>query len=355
MVRSLLVLAVASICISLVTAEGLIPAKIDGSATVVLEHPLEHNHVTEHRELADRLAGLDERLHMNDDDVYNAPKSDALAEIDANLRMHEATTSKLSEMAGLEGQSLIQEGGQQQNKKGFFGGLLKKAGKSLLNKAKDAIKAKFSSATAPAPAAAAPAPAPAPAASSAPSELPSEKFKALSLPEPEMVPPPATSEDVATKYASLKSRMSNNIDNIDSHLNQILDEISKIQKDKRLFANEVMAGSATKFNPANLARTILGHPIAMFKPRERFVRSAKDVIDCTACRFTWLKCELDVGNSYSEKLLYDAFITACTEMQKSDMFFTACNDMFVQVDDMIGDYLNGYTVSQMCENARMCR
>lgn len=170
-----------------------------------------------------------------------------------------------------------------------------------------------------------------------------------------MVPPPATSEDVATKYASLKSRMSNNIDNIDSHLNQILDEISKIQKDKRLFANEVMAGSATKFNPANLARTILGHPIAMFKPRERFVRSAKDVIDCTACRFTWLKCELDVGNSYSEKLLYDAFVTACTEMQKSDMFFTACNDMFVQVDDMIGDYLNGYTVSQMCENARMCR
>lgn len=32
-----------------------------------------------------------------------------------------------------------------------------------------------------------------------------------------------------------------------------------------------------------------------------------------------------------------------------------CQDMFDSVDDMISDYMDGYTVNQMCENSRICR
>jgi hypothetical protein len=84
-------------------------------------------------------------------------------------------------------------------------------------------------------------------------------------------------------------------------------------------------------------------------------RKAQDVEDCVACRYIWLQVEMDVGNSQIEENIYDSFTQNCIEAQKAPIFYPACQDMFDGIDDMIGDYMDGYTVNQVCENARLCR
>lgn len=133
-------------------------------------------------------------------------------------------------------------------------------------------------------------------------------------------------------------------------------------------------------------------------------RKAQDVEDCVACRYIWLQVEMDVGNSQIEENIYDSFTQNCIEAQKAPIFYPACQDMFdgqtqthttdgrrapieraiaepflawvwssvcwwltllllllrppsssPGIDDMIGDYMDGYTVNQVCENARLCR
>jgi len=84
-------------------------------------------------------------------------------------------------------------------------------------------------------------------------------------------------------------------------------------------------------------------------------RRAQDVEDCVACRYVWLQVEMDVGNSQIEENIYDSFTQNCIEAQKAPIFYPACQDMFDIIDDMIGDYMDGYTVNQLCENSRMCR
>jgi hypothetical protein len=84
-------------------------------------------------------------------------------------------------------------------------------------------------------------------------------------------------------------------------------------------------------------------------------RKSQDVEDCVACRYIWLQVEMDVGNSQIEENIYDSFTQNCIEAQKAPIFYPACQDMFDGVDDMIGDYMDGYTVNQVCENARLCR
>jgi hypothetical protein len=81
----------------------------------------------------------------------------------------------------------------------------------------------------------------------------------------------------------------------------------------------------------------------------------EDIEDCTACRWVWLSIEAQVGNSQVEQTVYDAFTTACIEAQKAPIFYKACEDMFDDVYGMIGDYIDGYTVNQVCEGAKMCR
>jgi len=81
----------------------------------------------------------------------------------------------------------------------------------------------------------------------------------------------------------------------------------------------------------------------------------RDVEDCVACRFIWLQIEQDVGNSQIEENIYDAFSNNCKEAQVAPIFYPACNDMWDQIDDMIGDYMDGYSVNQLCENSRLCR
>jgi len=81
----------------------------------------------------------------------------------------------------------------------------------------------------------------------------------------------------------------------------------------------------------------------------------EDVEDCVACRYVWLQVEMDVGNSQIESNIYDSFKAHCRDAQLSRIFYPACQDMFDAVDDMIGDYMDGFTVNQMCENSRICR
>lgn len=81
----------------------------------------------------------------------------------------------------------------------------------------------------------------------------------------------------------------------------------------------------------------------------------EDIEDCVACRYIWLQIEEAVGNTAVEEAVFDAFSNSCKDAAAAPMFFPACSDMFAQADDMIGDYMDGYTVNQVCENARLCR
>jgi len=81
----------------------------------------------------------------------------------------------------------------------------------------------------------------------------------------------------------------------------------------------------------------------------------EDIEDCVACRYVWLQVEMDVGNSQIEANIYDSFKAHCRDAQLSRIFYPACQDMFDAIDDMIGDYMDGFTVNQMCENSRICR
>jgi len=81
----------------------------------------------------------------------------------------------------------------------------------------------------------------------------------------------------------------------------------------------------------------------------------EDVEDCVACRYVWLQVEMDVGNSQIEENIYDSFYQNCLEAQKAPIFYPACQTMFDSIDDMIGDYMDGFTVNQVCENSLLCR
>ena len=83
--------------------------------------------------------------------------------------------------------------------------------------------------------------------------------------------------------------------------------------------------------------------------------TARDVVDCVACRFAWLGVEKDIGNSFDVVSVYDAFVAQCANMQQTNIFFTPCTLMFRQIDSMIGNYLASMSVNQLCTVAQMCR
>lgn len=84
-------------------------------------------------------------------------------------------------------------------------------------------------------------------------------------------------------------------------------------------------------------------------------RTATDVEDCVCCRWVWLQVEAQVGNSQVQDNLYDTFTQVCINAQKAAIFYPGCEDMFDDIYGMIGDYMDGYTVNQLCEGAKMCR
>jgi hypothetical protein len=169
-------------------------------------------------------------------------------------------------------------------------------------------------------------------------------------PRPSQVQAPKLLKSVNT----VKRALSGNVDSIGVHLNNIVNDVSSIVRTKEQFKNALNGEAGAQAKAFDSAADKIKADAATYL-RGQSARSTKDVLDCTACRFAWMHVEVDMGNTYSEKALYDAFVHHCAEMQMSRIFFSACNDMFVQVDDMIGDYLNGHTVNQLCMNARMCR
>lgn len=84
-------------------------------------------------------------------------------------------------------------------------------------------------------------------------------------------------------------------------------------------------------------------------------RLPEDVEDCVACQYVWKQVEQDVGNSAITQTIYDSFHANALEAQRTPIFYPACQTMFDAADDMIGDYMEGFTVDQICENSMLCR
>jgi len=89
--------------------------------------------------------------------------------------------------------------------------------------------------------------------------------------------------------------------------------------------------------------------------REARPHTAEEIEDCVTCRYVWLQVEMDVGDTTIEDNVYDAFNQNALEAQKAPIFYPGCQMMWDQIDDMIGDYMDGKTVNQICENSLMCR
>lgn len=85
------------------------------------------------------------------------------------------------------------------------------------------------------------------------------------------------------------------------------------------------------------------------------VHRPEDVEDCVACRFIWLQVEQEAGAAAGDDAIYKSFSNSCKSASEAPIFYSACQDMMAQADDMIGDYMDGYTVNQLCENSRLCR
>lgn len=80
-----------------------------------------------------------------------------------------------------------------------------------------------------------------------------------------------------------------------------------------------------------------------------------DVEDCMACQFVWAQVEMDVGNTQLQQAVYDTFHRNCAVAGKTPIFYPACQAMADMVDDLIGDYIQGHSVSQICTQNFLCR
>jgi len=92
------------------------------------------------------------------------------------------------------------------------------------------------------------------------------------------------------------------------------------------------------------------------KPRNLFHFRKQDIEDCIACQYVWFQVEQEIGDDHMEDNIYDAFTQTCIDAQKAAIFYPACEHMFDEVYDMIGDYMEGkHNVNQMCIAAGFCR
>jgi hypothetical protein len=84
-------------------------------------------------------------------------------------------------------------------------------------------------------------------------------------------------------------------------------------------------------------------------------RAAADVEDCVACRYIWSQVEADIGNTAIENDVYLSYKANAKDAETQPIFYPSIQTMFDMIDDMIGDYMDGYSVNQLCENSNMCR
>jgi len=117
------------------------------------------------------------------------------------------------------------------------------------------------------------------------------------------------------------------------------------------FASAAM-GAVSAFSNSGLS---LGDISSLLSGPQSAANKATTIEDCMACKLVWSQVEMDVGNSKIEEVIYTAFTRNCKEAQQAEIFYAACQDMFSSADDFVVDYLNGFSVEQMCENNRICR
>lgn len=167
------------------------------------------------------------------------------------------------------------------------------------------------------------------------------------------------SKEQHTDVVSRQKKLQDEMDDPEamSHLGKLVDDVASLSRARTELFQDLKKDKIEKYGDWIVAqKDILKRK--RVKPAPSFVQVGKsdsDVIDCVACRFAWFKVEMNLSDSYVPKNLYDAFVTICSEIQLGQLFFKPCNDMFAKIDAMVGDYMYGFTVNQMCENAQMCR
>lgn len=86
------------------------------------------------------------------------------------------------------------------------------------------------------------------------------------------------------------------------------------------------------------------------------VNYAQQYEDCMGCRLVWKQVEMDVSNARYIEDVQASFEHNCMDMQKTNIFYKVCEDMYDDMYAMTDDYMsNKYTVDQMCIRAKMCR
>lgn len=89
---------------------------------------------------------------------------------------------------------------------------------------------------------------------------------------------------------------------------------------------------------------------------DKRVNYAQQYEDCMGCRLVWKQVEMDVSNARYIEDVQASFEHNCMDMQKTNIFYKVCEDMYDDMYAMTDDYMsNKYTVDQMCIRAKMCR
>ncbi len=104
------------------------------------------------------------------------------------------------------------------------------------------------------------------------------------------------------------------------------------------------------FVPGNLGKLNL----MAYKP-PKAASEARLIEDCMGCRFIWKHVEMDIGNAYLQKTVYDSFMHHCRRGMTAPLLYGPCQTMFTSLDDMVNGYVAGLAVEEVCAQARMCR
>jgi len=75
-----------------------------------------------------------------------------------------------------------------------------------------------------------------------------------------------------------------------------------------------------------------------------------------ACRLVWRQVEMDVANARFVEDVEASFERNCMDLQKSQIFYKACEDMYDDLWAMTDDYMSSeYSTDKMCVRAKVCR
>jgi len=100
---------------------------------------------------------------------------------------------------------------------------------------------------------------------------------------------------------------------------------------------------------------VISGAISSFKTATKKPNIQQMVEDCVCCKYVWSQVEMDIGNAQLEEQVYDSFYANTLVAQQTPIFYPCAQTMFDSIDDMLADYMDGFTVGQLCENSLLCR